>query len=71
MDIAILSSVTVPRLSMTRLLAAIRLFTGYLLAKAGEVKLLHETSNPLTMAQAQLPNGVVDIGLPCDEVHSF
>ena len=60
----------VPRLSMTRFLAAIRLFIGYL-AKAGEVKLLRETYSPLTMVQAQLPNGVVDIGLPCDEVHSF
>jgi hypothetical protein len=47
------------------------LFTGYLVAEAGEVKLLRETFNPLAMAQAQLPHGVVDIGPPGDEVHSF
>ena len=47
------------------------LFTGYLVAKAGEIKLLRESFNPLTMAQAQLPNGVADIGLPGDQVHSF
>ena len=47
------------------------LFTGYLVAKAGEIKLLRESFNPLTMAQAQLPNGVADIGPPGDEVHSF
>jgi hypothetical protein len=47
------------------------LFTGYLVAEAGEIKLLREMFNPLAMAQAQLPNGVVDIGPPGDEVHSF
>jgi len=47
------------------------LFTGYLVAKAGEIKLLRESFNPLTMAQAQLPNGVADIGPPGDDVHSF
>ena len=47
------------------------LFTGYLVAEAGEIKLLRETFNPLAMAQAQLPNGVADIGAPGDEVHSF
>ena len=47
------------------------LFTGYLVAEAGEIKLLRETFNPLTMAQAQLPNGVADIGPPGTEVHSF
>ncbi len=47
------------------------LFTGYLVAEAGEIKLLRETFNPLTMAQAQLPNGVADIGPPGDEVHAF
>jgi hypothetical protein len=47
------------------------LFTGYLVAQAGQIKLLRETFNPLTMAQAQLPNGVADIGPPGDEVHSF
>ena len=47
------------------------LFTGYLVAKAGEMKLLRESFNPLTMAQAQLANGVADIGPPGDEVHSF
>src|SRR5882672_5948722 len=47
------------------------LFTGYLVAKAGEIKLLRETFNPLAMAQAQLPNGVADIGPPGDEVHAF
>jgi len=47
------------------------LFTGYLVAEAGEIKLLRETFNPLAMAQAQLPNGVADIGAPSDEVHSF
>ena len=47
------------------------LFTGYLVAEAGEIKLLRETFNPLTMAQAQLPNGVADIGPPGNEVHAF
>ena len=47
------------------------LFTGYLVAEAGEIKLLRETFNPLAMAQAQLPNGVADIGPPSNEVHSF
>jgi len=47
------------------------LFTEYLVAEAGEIKLLRETFNPLTMAQAQLPNGAADIGAPGDEVHSF
>jgi len=47
------------------------LFTGYLVAEAGEIKLLRETFNPLTMAQAQLPNGAADVGQPGDEVHSF
>jgi hypothetical protein len=40
-------------------------------AEAGRIKLLRESFNPLTMAQAQLPNGVADIGPPGDEVHSF
>ena len=47
------------------------LFTGYLVAQAGKIKLLRESFNPLTMAQAQLPNGAADIGPPGDEVHSF
>jgi hypothetical protein len=47
------------------------LFTGYLVAEAGKIKLLRETFNPLTMAQAQLRNGVADIGPPSNEVHSF
>lgn len=47
------------------------LFTGYLVAEAGKIKLLRESFNPLTMAQAQLPNGAADIGAPGDEVHSF
>jgi hypothetical protein len=47
------------------------LFTGYLVAGAGKIKLLRESFNPLTMAQAQLPNGVADIGPPGDEVHAF
>ena len=47
------------------------LFTGYLVAEAGQIKLLRETFNPLTMAQAQLPNGVADIGPPGNEVHAF
>ena len=47
------------------------LFTGYVVAEGGEIKLLRESFNPLTMAQAQLPNGVADIGPPGDEVHSF
>ena len=47
------------------------LFTGYLGAKAGEIKLLRECFNPLAMAQAQLPNGTADVGPPGDEVHSF
>jgi len=48
-----------------------QLFTGYLVAEAGEIKLLREMLNPLAMAQAQLPNGVADIGAPGNEVHSF
>ena len=47
------------------------LFTGYLIAEAGAIKLLCESFNPLAMAQAQLPNGVADIGPPSVEVHSF
>ena len=47
------------------------LFTGYVVAEAGEIKLIRETFNPLAMAQAQLANGVADIGPPTDEVHSF
>jgi hypothetical protein len=47
------------------------LFTGYLVAERGEIKLLREMFNPLAMAQAQLPNGVADIPSPGDEVHSF
>jgi hypothetical protein len=47
------------------------LFTGYLVAEAGEIKLLRETFNPLTMAQAQLRNGAADIGPPGDELHAF
>ena len=47
------------------------LFTGYLVAETGQIKLLRETFNPLAQAQAQLPNGVADIGAPGDEVHSF
>jgi hypothetical protein len=47
------------------------LFTGYVVAEAGEIKLIRESFNPLAMAQAQLPNGVADIGPPGDEVHSF
>ena len=48
-----------------------QLFTGYLVAEEGEIKLLRESFNPLAMAQAQLPNGVADVGPPSDEVHSF
>ena len=47
------------------------LFTGYLAAEAGRIKLLRESFNSLTMAEAQLSNGVADIGPPGDEVHSF
>jgi hypothetical protein len=48
------------------------LFTGYLVAEAGQIKLLRESFNPLAMAQAQLPNGVAAIGPPpSNEVHSF
>jgi len=47
------------------------LFTGYLVAKDGEISLLRESFNPLAMAQAQLPNAVADIGPPGDEVHAF
>jgi len=47
------------------------LFTGYLVAKDGEISLLRESFNPLAMAQAQLPNGVADIVPPGDEVHAF
>src|SRR6266478_325672 len=48
-----------------------QLFTGYVVAEGGEIKLLRESFNPLAMAQAQLPNGVADVGRPTDEVHSF
>ena len=48
-----------------------QMFTGYLVAEEGEIKLLRESFNPLAMAQAQLPNGVAEIGSPGDEVHSF
>ena len=48
-----------------------QLFTGYLVAEAGEIKLLRESFNPLAMAQAQLPHGAADILPPGDEVHSF
>jgi uncharacterized protein len=48
-----------------------QLFTGYLGAEAGEIKLLRESFNPLAMAQAQLPHGAADIPPPGDEVHSF
>ena len=47
------------------------LFTGYLVARGGQIKLLRETFNTLAMAQAQLPNGVADLGPPGDEVYSF
>jgi len=47
------------------------LFSGYLVAEDGEIKLLRESFNPLAMAQAQLPNGAADVGPPGDEVHSF
>jgi uncharacterized protein len=47
------------------------LFSGYIVAQAGEIKLIREMFNPLAMAQAQLPNGVADIGPPSVEVHSF
>src|SRR5258708_2582671 len=48
-----------------------QLFTGYLVAEAGEIKLLRESFNPLAMAQAQLPNGVTEFGPPSHEVHAF
>ena len=48
-----------------------QLFTGYLVAEAGEIKLLRESFNPLAMAQAQLPTGVAAIGPPSHEVHAF
>jgi hypothetical protein len=40
-------------------------------AEAGRIKLLRESFNLLTMAQAQLPNGVADIGPPDDQAHPF
>src|SRR5258706_7849245 len=48
-----------------------QLFTGYLVAEAGEIKLLRESFNPLAIAQAQLPTGVSAIGAPGTEVHAF
>jgi len=48
-----------------------QLFSGYLVAEAGEIKLLRESFNPLAMAQAQLPTGVSAIGAPGAEVHAF
>jgi ketosteroid isomerase-like protein len=47
------------------------LFASYLVAKAGKIKLLRESFNPLAMAQAQLPNVAADVGPPGNEVHSF
>jgi uncharacterized protein len=47
------------------------LFVGYVVAGAGEIKLLRESFNPLAMAQAQLPNGAADVGPPSNEVHSY
>ena len=47
------------------------LFTGYLVAEAGQIKLLRESFNPLAMAQAQLPTGVAAIGAPGAEVYAF
>ena len=47
------------------------LFSGYLVAYAGQINLIRETFNPLAMAQAQLPNGAADVGPPGDEIHSF
>jgi hypothetical protein len=41
-----------------------QLFTGYLVAEAGEIKLLRQSFNPLAMARAQLPNGVPTSGQP-------
>jgi ketosteroid isomerase-like protein len=48
-----------------------QMFTGYLMAEDGQIKLLRESFNPLAMAQAQLPNGAAEIGPPGNEVHSF
>ena len=48
-----------------------QLFTGYLEAEDGEMKLLRESFNPLAMAQAQLPHGAADIPPPGDDVRSF
>ena len=48
-----------------------QLFTCYLVAEAGAIKLLRESFNPLAMAQAQLPTGVSAIGAPGAEVHAF
>src|SRR4029077_14111644 len=48
-----------------------QLFSGYVVAEAGQIKLIREMLHPLAMAQAQLPNGTADIGRPGDEVHSF
>src|SRR5258708_40379521 len=42
------------------------LFAGYLVAKAGEIKLLRESFNPLTMAHAHLPNCAADSGPPAN-----
>ena len=50
-----------------RLKAADKLFNR----EAGKIKLLRETFNPLTMAQAQLPNRVADVGPPGAAGHSF
>jgi uncharacterized protein len=48
-----------------------QMFTGYLVAEDGQIKLLRESFNPLAQVQAQLPNGVADIGPPGDEAHAF
>jgi uncharacterized protein len=48
-----------------------QLFTGFLVAEDGEIRLLRESFNPLAMAQAQLPHGAADIPPPGNEVNSF
>src|SRR5712672_1178574 len=48
-----------------------RLLHRYLVAEAGEIKLVRESFNPLAMAQAQLPTGAAAIGAPGAEVHAF
>src|SRR5258708_10807019 len=48
-----------------------QLFTGYLVAEPGEIKLLRQSFNALAMDPDPLPNADPDRAAPNPEVHSF